>query len=145
MQRLSIPETPANTIKRQKEKKTRAGPKMEQDTKQKGTWTEKDTAKVHAGPLPGTMLLRQMPLPGFPSRALRKTSGVFFVTSLNIGKEPRIFVLQCSKMQARRVCGCEFWGANAPKKNASSRKYKVRRNELSYLSSRKSLGHMRSC
>ena len=48
-------ETPANTTKKQKEKKTHAGPKiklMEQDPKQKDTNTQKDTAKGHAGLLP---------------------------------------------------------------------------------------------
>ena len=45
-------ETPANTTNKRKEKKTHAGPKMEQDPKQKDTNTQKDTAKGHAGLLP---------------------------------------------------------------------------------------------
>ena len=48
-------ETPANTTNKQKEKKTHAGPKMEQDPKQKDTNTQKDTAKGHAGLLPKKM------------------------------------------------------------------------------------------
>ena len=38
--------------KNAKEKKTPAGPKMEQDPKQKDTKTQQDTAKGHAGLLP---------------------------------------------------------------------------------------------